>query len=85
MATTHILKIWCPYFDDIIHGKKTFEYRLNDRNYNPGDHLYLREFNHETDEYTGRAILCYVPYILYAGNYAIMSIWRESEVLHDNV
>jgi ASC-1-like (ASCH) protein len=34
-------------------GRKTFEHRVNDRNYKPGDTLLLREWDPETETYTG--------------------------------
>ena len=69
------------YFKEVITGRKTFEYRLDDRGYLAGDHLILREYNPFTKDYTGRYIECYVPYLYDCGNnYVIMSIWRESAV-----
>lgn len=35
--TRHELKIYKPYADAIVDGRKTFEVRLNDRGYNAGD------------------------------------------------
>lgn len=82
--TYHSIKIWSMYFKDVITGKKTFEYRLDDRGYLAGDHLILREWIPFTREYTGRYIECYVPYLYDCGNnYVIMSIWRESDVKYD--
>lgn len=40
---THDLKIDKRYFDAIKSGEKTFELRFNDRNYQAGDVLHLRE------------------------------------------
>jgi len=40
----HILKCWPEYFEAIGQGRKTFEVRENDRNYQEGDSLELREF-----------------------------------------
>lgn len=40
----HDLKCIPPYFDDILAGRKPFEVRKNDRNYEVGDHLRLREW-----------------------------------------
>ena len=79
--TYHNIKIWSLYFKEVLTGRKTFEYRLDDRGYLAGDHLILREWNPFTREYTGRYIECYVPYLYNCGNnYVIMSIWRESDV-----
>lgn len=40
----HVLKCWPVSFEPIINGFKTFEVRKNDRPYNVGDTLILREF-----------------------------------------
>jgi hypothetical protein len=39
------LKVLPPYFDAIADGSKTFELRRNDRAYQRGDRLRLREFH----------------------------------------
>ena len=58
----HDLKISPKYYRDIESNGKTFEIRFNDRNFQVGDILNLREF--AGGEYTGRHILCDVGYIL---------------------
>lgn len=40
----HELKTWPEFFEPVAHGDKTFELRFNDRDYQPGDVLHLREF-----------------------------------------
>lgn len=54
MTKTHELKIWPDHFEDIENGKKPFDVRYNDRNYLPGELLYLREWNPNGTGYTGR-------------------------------
>lgn len=72
---THGLKIWPEYFSAVKEGIKTFEYRLNDRNYKVGDTLVLKEYLSESKEYTGREVLVVVTYILpIQDNYVIMSV-----------
>lgn len=39
----HELKIESKYFTDILKGIKKFEIRKNDRNYQVGDYLILKE------------------------------------------
>lgn len=78
----HNLKIWPEYFELVSQGKKTFEARKDDRGYSIGDILYLTEWDHLTENYTGRSLMKEVTYILrpsHQGNavrpgYCIMSI-----------
>lgn len=67
----HELKTWVPYYRAIVEGKKKFEVRLNDRNFQVGDKLKLREYDNTTGEYTGRAITVDVSYILNGGSFGI--------------
>lgn len=60
----HELKTWPPYFNDVVDGRKTFEFRIDDRQYSVGDVLCLQEYAPGTDEYTGREIDKRVSYVL---------------------
>lgn len=60
----HELKCWPQYFRDVIRGIKTFEIRLNDRNFKIGDQLILREYGMLYNEYTGESLTVEVMYIL---------------------
>jgi ASC-1-like (ASCH) protein len=71
--TVHDLKTWIPYFDEIKTGKKTFEVRKNDRNFQTGDKLLLQEYDQEKKVYTGREVCVEVTYILLGGNFGIDS------------
>lgn len=73
--TTHKIKITPLYFNAVYRGDKTFEVRLHDRKYQPGDNVILREWN---GQYTGREIYKHIPYV-YRGpgvkaGYCILSI-----------
>lgn len=46
---THVVKVQPPYFDALLDGSKTFEVRKNDRAYQRGDWLVLREFGRHTE------------------------------------
>lgn len=77
----HYLKIIPEFFNAIISEKKKFEVRLNDRDYKVNDILYLKEFDAQTWEYTGRVCECLVSYIMtncefsyISDKYVIMSI-----------
>lgn len=77
----HRIKCWMEPFQAVLSGQKRFEFRLNDRDYNEGDILVLREWQEVRDYYTGREIEVQVTYILKKGfglpdNYCIMSIER---------
>lgn len=64
MAHSHSLKTWPEYFEAILSGAKTFEFRKNDRNFQVGDTLRLREYSPGPDEYTGREVDRLVTYML---------------------
>jgi len=61
--TTHHLKIWSEFYDDVATGKRQFELRENDRAYLVGDILKLEEFRHGVGEYTGRKVFAEVTYV----------------------
>jgi hypothetical protein len=64
MATRHELKTWPPYFAAIRAGTKRFELRKNDRAFQIGDTLVLREFDPGPAAYTGQVEERVIEYIL---------------------
>jgi ParB family chromosome partitioning protein len=81
--TTHNLKCWPRPFQALHDGVKTFEWRLNDRDYEVGDILHLCEWDPESGEqgnYTNRELKVVVTYILRGGKfgmpkkYVVMSV-----------
>ena len=77
MPKIHELKITPKYFEKVLSKEKTFEFRYNDRNYQVGDILNLKEYDNGT--YTGRETNVEITYILqeFEGlqpDYAILSI-----------
>jgi len=83
--TEHELKTWPKYFEAIITGKKNFDIRRSgdmcDRRFLTGDTLLLREWNPESEEYTGRKFCVNVdsvykdfPWGGIVGGYVVMSI-----------
>jgi hypothetical protein len=64
--TTHELKTWPEFFQAIERGEKTFDVRFNDRAYESGDILELREWDPAPDiQYTGRTLRRVVTYVLH--------------------
>lgn len=74
---THELKTWPEFFEAIEAGHKTFEVRKNDRGFQKGDVLHLREYcvTHENPayafKYTGNAFLVRVTYVLSGDTFGI--------------
>lgn len=73
----HDLKVLPEYYKDIASGRKSFEARKNDRDFEVGDILRLREY-HPGNEfgmvcagYTGEEVLARIDYILYGGEFGI--------------
>jgi hypothetical protein len=81
-----VLKTWPGPFEAMRAARKTFEYRLNDRDFQVGDCLVLQEYNPEYDSLSGEAILRRVVYLLPGGKfgvpekYCVMSVepWESS-------
>jgi hypothetical protein len=80
----HELKCFPQFFQPIVSGVKTFEVRLNDRNFKENDILQLREWDNVKEVYTSREIMVRVTYVLlpqdglgiYSG-YCIMGISKD--------
>jgi hypothetical protein len=61
----HELKTVPPYFDAVKSGTKTFEVRRDDRGFQPGDLLVLREWLPEIGEYSPAApVFREITYVL---------------------
>jgi hypothetical protein len=60
----HELKTWEKYFQLMTSGEKTFELRKNDRGFLVGHELLLREYNEDTQSYTGQTLRRKVTCIL---------------------
>ena len=63
MNRIHALKTWPEYYKAIIDGTKTFEVRVNDRDYRVGDVLVLQEYI-PGEGYTREMISKVISYIL---------------------
>lgn len=62
---THDLKVWPEFFRPLIEGRKTFELRRNDRNFQEGDKLCLREWSPLLDNYTHDVTHRRITYVLH--------------------
>lgn len=72
----HELKCWPAYFHAITCGDKTFEVRRDDRGFQKGDVLDLREYDKdrgvtEREHFTGNAEQVLVTYVLTGGQFGI--------------
>ena len=77
MPKIHELKIAPEYFEKVLSKEKTFEFRYNDRNYQVGDILNLKEYYNQ--KYTDQSISVKITYILenFEGlkeNFVVLSI-----------
>jgi ASC-1-like (ASCH) protein len=61
---SHNIKCWPEYFELLATGKKTFEIRENDRDYQVGDILFIQEWDPETKRYTGRQLKRKIKYMI---------------------
>lgn len=80
----HELKILPNYFKAVVSGEKTFELRKNDRKFEVGDTLVLKEYKQgltdstgsemvtiQEQGYTGKEIYKTITYILKGGKYGL--------------
>jgi len=62
-VTEHELKIWPQFYKLVVSGVKPFEIRKNDRDYQVGDVVLLREWEKEGG-YTSKQSYWQITYIL---------------------
>jgi hypothetical protein len=60
----HELKTHPETFQKSIDYVKKFEIRINDRNFQVGDEIILKEYKHQLNIYTGREIYGVITYVL---------------------
>lgn len=88
----HELKTWTKYYDAVDTGLKTFELRKDDRGFNVGDLLWLKEWSPDLNIYTGRSrfarvdlILRDVPDFGLMEGYCIMQITRVQLIINPDI
>lgn len=59
----HELKTWVEYFGAVESGRKRFEIRYNDRGFEVGHVLRLREWHRHEERYTGRDLVADVTFV----------------------
>lgn len=72
---THELKIWPSCFTAVEAGTKPFDVRENDRDFHVGDALLLREYEPESEQYTGQTTARWITYVLHGGVFGIEPGW----------
>lgn len=59
----HILKTWPIYFQKVKSNEKPYELRFNDRDYQVGDILILKEWDPESQLFTGDSCRRFVTFM----------------------
>lgn len=77
MGTTnyHELKVWPACYAAVVAGTKPFDVRFNDRDFRVGDALLLREYEPESEQYSGRTVERWVSYLLQGGAFGVEEGW----------
>jgi hypothetical protein len=70
-SVRHELKTWPAEFQAIVSTRKRHEIRANDRDFKAGDELMLREWNPETEQYTGAFLIVDVTYLTKGGTWGL--------------
>lgn len=84
----HKLKTWPDFFQAIVDGRKNFEVRLDDRGFQAGDTVRLREWDPAIrpsglslvdSNYTGREVTAEIGYVLHAVPHVFGSRWADTQ------
>lgn len=67
----HELKTHPTPFSAVLRKEKLYELRFNDRDFQAGDALWLREWDPETKSYTGRSIDVEVGHMTRGGEWGL--------------
>lgn len=80
---THELKVDPIHYAAVVDGLKVAELRLNDRDYQSGDELVLREFDRCSQNYTGEQCTAYVQHVADVGELAPGYVLLSIELLEE--
>lgn len=75
LPQTHALKTWPAFYEAVAGGRKPFEARKADRDFEVGDTLRLEEWSPTTREYTGRSSERLVTYIMRGPVFGVEAGW----------
>jgi hypothetical protein len=71
MVKQHILKTWLEEFKDIKSGRKPFDFRKNDRDFQLGDTVISAEYNQHSKKFTGEKHEARITYLIKGGKFGI--------------
>ncbi len=71
MSKVHCVKCWPPHYSDMVAGRKLFDWRKNDRDYQVGDIVVQQEFLPDPQKYTGEMCAFEVIHMVGGGKFAI--------------
>lgn len=83
--TTHELKTWPAWFEDVVDGVKTFEIRRADRRFLPGHVLLLREWDPQAKEIEIRHLTAGEVQARLVELYAERDAWRPLHEVEDEI
>lgn len=70
-------KILPEYFELVLNGKKKYDFRLADFDVKEGDVLILKEWDKETQSFTGREV---EKNVLYVGKTKGDTTWSQADI-----
>lgn len=77
----HAVKCWVEFFEPISDGRKTFDIRRDDRDYQVGDQIVLLEYKHGIGTYTGREVACDITYVARGKKFEVFGLQSGHAIL----
>lgn len=72
----HEVKCWPEFFGPLKRGEKTFEIRINDRDYQPGDELVECEWDPNKHDYTKSSQIRFtITYVMHGPQFGLKQGW----------